>query len=396
MHEIQLTLCMIVKNEEESIARCLESVKDIVDEMIIVDTGSSDRTVEICEAYDAKVLAYEWNGSFAEARNHGIKQASGDWIIWLDADEELEQIDKKELKGCIDDQNYDALNVRLINYHGDTIDENNTSEIAHTRLFKNSGILFVNKMHERLDLTSIPKDRVGYLGINVYHYGYLNSVIEKKEKAKRNISMLEAQIDSGENVYWAHYYLALEHYNGKQYNEALERTNLSILSFLQNKTLPPSMVYKLKYSILIAMGRFDLALHGIDKAIRMYPDYVDLTFLKGIILYHLESYEASIQCFHECIKMGEDNVAHLILKGAGSFRAWYYIGLCERESGQKEDAMLSMMKSLCVAPHYKDAMENLADMIDTCDQREIDTTIRKLHPEEQQIINRVIGEFDEK
>ena len=85
----KLSLCMIVKNEQRWLEDCLNSVKDLVDEMIIVDTGSQDNTVEIAHRFGAKVFDHPWNGDFSEARNHSLGYATGDWILVLDADERL-------------------------------------------------------------------------------------------------------------------------------------------------------------------------------------------------------------------------------------------------------------------------------------------------------------------
>src|SRR5262249_39251249 len=87
--DVRISLCMIVKDEEEMLPECLASCADGVDEMVIVDTGSSDRTIEIAESYGATVLHFPWNGSFSDARNHGIDAATGTHILWLDADERL-------------------------------------------------------------------------------------------------------------------------------------------------------------------------------------------------------------------------------------------------------------------------------------------------------------------
>ncbi|MBL0712169.1 MAG: glycosyltransferase, partial [Desulfosarcina sp.] len=96
-----LSLCMIVKNEEKYIARCLESLKPIVDEMIVVDTGSSDVTRDIVEVFGAKVFDFEWNDDFSAARNFSLKQASGDWILVMDADEVIASSDHKTFRSLI-------------------------------------------------------------------------------------------------------------------------------------------------------------------------------------------------------------------------------------------------------------------------------------------------------
>ncbi|MCM3715555.1 glycosyltransferase [Halalkalibacter oceani] len=95
---VTISLCMMVKNEEAVLARCLDSVKDIVDEINILDTGSTDRTVEIAKAYTDRVFFFEWTGNFAEARNESFKYATKDYILYLDADDVVEEEDREKLK----------------------------------------------------------------------------------------------------------------------------------------------------------------------------------------------------------------------------------------------------------------------------------------------------------
>ena len=84
---ITISLCMIVKNEERTLARCLDSVAGITDEIVIVDTGSSDRTMEIAAQYTDRIFMYEWADDFAAARNFSFDQATQEYILWLDADD---------------------------------------------------------------------------------------------------------------------------------------------------------------------------------------------------------------------------------------------------------------------------------------------------------------------
>ena len=90
-----ISLCMIVKNEEMHIARCLDSVAGLVEEIVIVDTGSTDRTVEIVSGYTSKVYLYPWKDDFADARNYSFSKASMDYCMWMDADDILEEKEKE-------------------------------------------------------------------------------------------------------------------------------------------------------------------------------------------------------------------------------------------------------------------------------------------------------------
>ena len=94
---ITISLCMIVKNEEDTLARCLDTVQDIVDEINIVDTGSTDRTKEIAKKYTSRIFDYPWNDSFSDARNESFKHATKDYILYLDADDVLLEPDRKKL-----------------------------------------------------------------------------------------------------------------------------------------------------------------------------------------------------------------------------------------------------------------------------------------------------------
>ena len=95
---ITISLCMIVKNEEDTLARCLRSVHDIVDEIIIVDTGSTDKTKEIARDFTSKIYDFEWIDDFSAARNYSFSKATMDYILWLDADDVILPNDKKKLK----------------------------------------------------------------------------------------------------------------------------------------------------------------------------------------------------------------------------------------------------------------------------------------------------------
>lgn len=356
---------MIVKNEEDCIKRCLQSIKDAVDEIIIVDTGCTDRTIEICQSFGASIYPFQWNGSFADARNYGIDQASHKWILWLDADEEVDSADIYKLRDAEKFEGFDVLSIHLINYYGEVIDRSRTTDIAHTRLFRRStGIRFINKIHECLDISGLGGKKFGFLNLKVHHYGYMEPVIAKKGKVDRNMKMLEKQIEENNNAYWAYYYMASEKYRTNDWNEAYELINLSIQKFLLDGLLPVSMVYKLKYQILIAMGSFEGAWPAIDKAIELYPDYVDLYFFKGVILYHLEKYEDALKTFKQCLELGEDNIVHLVLKGVGSFQALHYMGLCYERLNRLQEAKDTYTQALATYPDYKPIQDALINLVD--------------------------------
>ncbi len=196
---IKISQCMIVKNEEDNIIRALSWGRDIMWEQIVVDTGSIDRTVELAKSMGAKVFHFDWIDDFAAAKNYALKQASGDWIAFLDADEFLaeEWVHKlPELLDELTDSPYYALRSPLV-----CIDENGniTSTTRHCRFFRNlPGICYKGAIHEILaiDGNSLQSGQVidAEVEYPVYHTGYRPEEMEKKEKRQRNIRILEKQL----------------------------------------------------------------------------------------------------------------------------------------------------------------------------------------------------------
>ena len=134
-----ISLCMIVKDEAEQIRDCLESVRAHVDQMIIVDTGSTDKTVEIATELGAEIYHYQWTNDFAAARNVSLEYAQSDWIIFLDADERIRSNQAIRLKECLYNtpNTVFALSATIFNYASDEHHETEMSLHEQIRIFRN-------------------------------------------------------------------------------------------------------------------------------------------------------------------------------------------------------------------------------------------------------------------
>ncbi|MEK0317681.1 glycosyltransferase [Cohnella sp. 56] len=365
MSRTKLSLCMIVRNEADVIERCLASVAGVVDEMVVVDTGSQDSTPDIARSAGAEVYRYPWTGSFADARNYSLGRANGEWILWMDADEALQAGDGELLRDAIETTKAELLLVETIHYvGGGPPDPNRCYTLAHHRLFRNrEHICFSRTVHEqlmigggiRLEPGTIP----GILPIRIHHYGYLEEAVERRQKSLRNIEMLVAEKNAG-GCAWTDYHLAAELHRAGNESEAFALVNEAIVGFLASGQLPPSIVYRLKYEIMIAHGSFAGAWPGIEKAIALYPDYVDLHFYKGIILLLLERYEQALAAFETCRRMGERCSLHLSRRGCGSFYADYYIGRCYEKMSAAECAREAYARALSAFPDLDEAAEGLS------------------------------------
>lgn len=339
-----ISLCMIVKDEADQIEACLGSVHSVVDEIIVVDTGSTDGTQELCRKYGAKVIEAPWENSFSKARNIGLKEALGEWVLWLDADERLEEADQEALRQAAIASKSDVLFLKLLHYQGpkkETASLHLASRNAQIRLFRNKkGFQFARDIHEVLQWPeTVPQDgAIPLIPVRLHHYGYIEEVVTKKNKARRNLKLLLEERENPDRDPWCDYHLASEFYRAQKWEHAFILVNQALEGFLGKNQLPPSLFYKLKYEILFRHGSMRGAWPGIECAIRLYPDYVDLHFYKGVFLMEHGLYAEAIQSFERCLEIGEEHWEHLSQQGMGSFHALHYLGRCMERLGKSKEA----------------------------------------------------------
>ena len=190
-----LSLCMIVKNEAKNLPRCLESVRGVVDEMVVVDTGSTDDTVAVAEGYGARVLHFAWCNDFAAARNEALSHARGEWILALDADEALARDARRKLRGLLRDRQYQAY---LLNIRSPLKGTRSQAAVinAWPRVFRNRPeIRYAGRVHEQIS-PSIARmgGTVAATDLVIDHLGYHQDFTDQMEKQARNLALLEQEL----------------------------------------------------------------------------------------------------------------------------------------------------------------------------------------------------------
>jgi len=181
-----VSVCMIVKDAQGTLYRCLESVKPIADEIIVCDTGSSDRTMEIAREYTDQVYEIPWDDDFAAARNRSIEKATGDWVLWIDADEYL--LGAENLGKYLRDNMYNGYVIRQ---HHHAIDAEFKPDVP-VRLFRNRmGIRFFGCVHEHPEtgLNEGVKPAVILGDVHVMHDGYVTESVRRR-RFLRNLPMV--------------------------------------------------------------------------------------------------------------------------------------------------------------------------------------------------------------
>lgn len=193
---------MIVKNEEKHLANCLTSISDMVDEIIIVDTGSTDKTKEIAERFNSKIFDFNWINDFSVARNFAISKSSCDLILYLDADETINPNSKFELQSIKNSKSEEAYYCTVISYDNENSRNNS---MRYVRLFpRKTGIRFTGKIHEQIVPSLIEsKIEIRQSNVLINHYGYDISADHKKLKAARNLSLLLEEYEEADSPYYA-------------------------------------------------------------------------------------------------------------------------------------------------------------------------------------------------
>ena len=220
---MKLSACYIVRNEEQNITASLASIKQVVDEIIVVDTGSTDRTKELAGAYDAVIYDYPWQDDFSAPRNFAITKASGDWILFMDADEVLVSPEsfRQKWEKLLEEAECDIILLRSWNI-ASLREKKQTVSYFSPRLFRNCAELrYQGRIHEQIVKSHGElKKRFAPEAMSMWHTGYQPQVIEAK--LQRDLAILQMEIAHHGELPQYQYYLADCYYGLGRYQEAWE------------------------------------------------------------------------------------------------------------------------------------------------------------------------------
>lgn len=349
---------MIVKNEEEFLEQCLNSVKELVNEIIIVDTGSTDKTIEIAKMFNAKIFKYEWNNDFSEARNFSIKQATKEWILFIDADEIISHEDHAKIKELT--ENKEVMGYFLIqrNYINDSTtlgwvpskDDNYKEKKDFTgylpnpiiRLFQNNkGIQFKNKVHESIG-ESIYKmnGKVKNSNIPIHHYGKAN--LEKmKEKGEMYTQIGEDKIEENADEAKWHFELGVQHQELNQLDKASHYFKNAI-----EKNPKYVKAYINLGGNLIKQNKLTDAFKILKTALKISPNSAEAYNNIGIILAKGGKIEKSTLLFQKAIELNPNYAS-----------AYKNLGLSYNTLGKFDEAESALRKAVELNPAYKSTIK---------------------------------------
>jgi len=349
----KISLCMIVKNEEDFIENAISSVLPIVDEVIVVDTGSKDNTKQLAEDLGAKVIVSKWSDDFSKSRNESIKHATGDWILVIDADESIGENDLKKLKKLADSKDVNAYLFTQRTYTNDSKLKEWTPIIKSTketkgfsgwvpakviRMFKNTkGVKFEGLVHETVK-NSIERTNGKILEteVPIHHYGMLKPTEKKSEKDKLYLKLGKKKAKSGD---------AKSFYElGKQFVE-IGNANEALKSFEEALIAKPDYtdVYVDMGILFMKVGKMKEAKKSFARAINLNTKSPDAFNNLGIIYGQMGMHDDAVLLFLKAIELKSDFAA-----------AYMNMGLSLDAQGKKKDAGICFSAAIKLNPKYKE------------------------------------------
>ncbi|PWW08500.1 glycosyltransferase involved in cell wall biosynthesis [Paenibacillus cellulosilyticus] len=357
---------LIVRNEELHLARCLDSIRSWADELVVVDTGSTDQTVQIAASRGAHVVHAAWADDFAQTRNIGIGQARTLWILVLDADERLaEDTDMQQLRNTLLHSKETAYRVVIENEFGHMAGQNIRNEAV--RLFRaDLGYRYIGAIHEQL-VAGEPgtwRDVDGPLsGVRLVHDGYEPGELARKQTAKRNERMIRKQLDKQPDSPFHWYNLGVTLIQQSKAAEASAAFARARATAAPDVPFRPSLMLD-SARLMLALDEEESALELLARETERYPDYADLQLLYGECLYRQGAWLEAKQAHLAAIEAGQANTGqYLTEEGAASYKACTALAGLERRLGNRQEAARRYEQALVAMPGWPQALEGLAELL---------------------------------
>ncbi|MCA8944273.1 MAG: glycosyltransferase [Planctomycetes bacterium] len=360
--EPRVSLCMITRDEERYLDECLRRAKPAVDEIVIVDTGSVDRTIEIARSHGATVVEERWQDDFAKPRNTGLDHVNGDWVLVLDADEMLDDGSAEAIRRLVEEPRASGYHVRFTNVFGGE----KTLGVTMVRLFRNlPGLRWANRIHEQVtpSLLEAAADRnlslLPALDVHVLHYGYQPEIMDARGKLERNERLFRLQLaEHPDDVYSLYKYgdfLRRCPGRDRDAREVLDRTLELILE--RFPTTPRGLPYAGEVAALCALEAareedYDRAEQIIETALRRFMVTPNLHYIAASIALRRGREDTAIAHYERCMSYRGQTLVVPIQDGITGHVSMTGIAQALLQKGDRVGARRMLEKALAIDPSH--------------------------------------------
>ena len=365
---MKISACVIAKNEAENLPRWLASMRDFADEMIVVDTGSTDTTVEIARAGGAKIFHFDWIDDFAAAKNFALDKASGDWVVFTDADEYFTEDSAPRVRPLIEEydkkRKFDGFIVHLVNIDMDTGVLLGTSAEVQ-RIFRHAPhIRFVGSIHEHVEnLSGDPAREMAMApGLVLYHTGYSPRII--KEKSRRDLEMLLARRARGEHKKLDEYHLMDCYYSLEDYPQAAHYARMARDS-ADRPVGSEDRPHAILLQSLILMSAADAEImEAYNTARQALPEKADFPLIYGTYAWNQGYFATACTAYTEGVRLHEQYYREGDFSGILAPTAYVRLGEAAALRENIEDALQLGKQAVHVNPHFAPLLSTFIHVVE--------------------------------
>ena len=340
---LPLSVCIIAKNEEKHIEECLKRLSSYGFEIVLTDTGSTDRTLTIAKKYTDRIYHFEWCDDFSAARNFCMQKASHNWIFSLDCDEYMEKLDLAALGRCMEAHPDRAgrilIRSRFLRDGLVSYEQTRVSRLADRRYFH-----FTGAVHEQLERRDGGTKTIYDAPVTILHVGYDETESDMREKSRRNIALLESQLEREGPDPYLYFQLGQSCRRLGDTEKAFQNFDAGLsLEVDPSLDYVKTMVESYGYTLLDLKRNRDAL--GLAELYDTFAVRADFVFLMGLVYMNNGLFDASIAEFKKAAAMEEFSV-----DGVNSFMAYYNIGVIYECTGHIQEARTYYQKCGGYAP----------------------------------------------
>lgn len=366
-NSIPLSLCMIVRDNETTIGPCLESIKPYVDEIVVVDTGSQDRTPAICREHGAQLFEFPWCDDFSAARNESLKHARGNWLFWMDSDDTITAECGRKLRALADGPHPDNVFGYVMQVHCPGPAEEGPADVTvvdHVKLFRNRPDLrFEGRIHEQL-LPAIRRAEgdVAWTDLYVVHSGSDHTDEGWERKLERDLRILHRELEEQPQHPFVLFNLGMTYADAEEFERAVDFLQ-RCLAVSKPEESHLRKAYALLVSSLSQADRHDEAWEICRKGLHLYPGDKELHFRSAMLSQHFGKLRDAERDYLRVINETEERHFTSVDQGLAGYKARHNLALVYEELGQLDQAEQQWRKIIEAVPDYVAAWRAVGELL---------------------------------
>jgi tetratricopeptide (TPR) repeat protein len=358
-----VSLCLIVKNEEANLPACLESAADLFQEIVVVDTGSADRTREVAARFGARVFDFPWQDSFAAARNATLRHATGAWVFWLDADDRLDEANRAKLRVLLADLTHEnaAYVLKCVCLPGEAGGQ--ATVVDHVRLFRNHPALRCEyRVHEQI-LPSVRRlgALVRWADVAIHHVGYQGPDLRRR-KLQRDLRLLRLEEKEQPGDPFTLFNLGAVCHELGRATEALPYLRRSL-----ERSQPGDSIVRKLFALIAQCHRrlrqTSEALAACREGRRHYPEDAELLFLEGLLLGEQGDAQGAELAWLRLLATREGEHFGSVDTGLGGAKTRHHLALLYQQQDRSAVAEYQWRKAVAGQPDFLPGWLGLADLL---------------------------------